>query len=191
MKLNTKVIPNLAIGFSRSSTFIGDAIRLFDGGFSAVGALDYPNHAFPFVWDRGSLFAEEEDADGLKQDSLSDYETENNRIIAVYYWTGWDDPDRVDAALKWLAAVRAAGGPAAKYNFQFLWSRLPVIGRFWKRATGFNSMVCSQECARLMMKFGCPFITTDDLSPKQLLDVMMNARRDHPDQCECVLGYYI
>jgi hypothetical protein len=200
MQLNPSVIPTLANCFSRAQDFIGNGIVLFDGGKAALDDPGYPSHSFPITRNQGYIMATEELEGGLTEDSLSRFcENDKNRIVACYYWRGWNELQRRVAGEAWLAEIRSKGGKPTSYNYQFIWYRMfsaiPFIANIWRKSVHYQAMTCSMESARIMRVHGCPWITTDDLSPKQLLDIMQQARKDYgPDDpigCDCILNYYV
>jgi len=200
MQLNPSAIPTLATCFSRCHDFIGDGIVLFDGGKSALDDPGYPSHCFPITRESGYIMATEELEGGLTEDSLARFcENDENRIVACYYWTGWEDHDRQLKGEAWLAEIRSKGGSPTSYNYQFIWYRMfrhiPFLSNIWRKAVHYQAMTCSMESARIMRVHGCPWITTDDLSPKQLMDIMRQARKDNGESgmsgCKCILGYYV
>jgi len=200
MILNAAAIPTLATCFSRCHDFIGDGIVLFDGGKKALDDPAYPSHCFPVTREQGYIMATEELEGGLTEDSLERFcHNDQNRIVSCYYWTGWEIPGKTAAGEKWLAELRSKGGKPTSYNFQFIWYRafrhIPFLSNIWRKAVHFQAMTCSMESARLMRVNGCPWITSDDLSPKQLLDLMQQMRKVHGESglwgCKCILNYYL
>jgi hypothetical protein len=90
-KLNYPAIPILGIGFSRGADVIGFLIALVRGGWEAAFDLDFPTHAFLITEDHKQKFTTEETVSGLQEDSLEQYTYPKNKIVAMYYWKGWDE----------------------------------------------------------------------------------------------------
>jgi len=183
-RLNYPVIPILAVGFTRSDTFIGGAIRFFRGGFKAIGDKSFCNHAFLVTSNHGQKFATEETPQGLMELSLEQYVKPSNRIVAMYYWTGWDVDDRREAALSHLAEIRRRMLENSRYDFIGLLKFVPILKRFVKFDE--KRQFCSENCASVLKKFGASFISKPELAPDQLLKVMQSTA-----ECFAVLGYYL
>lgn len=182
LSMNYATIPVLATGFTRSHSFMGRTIQAVRGGlFDAA----FPNHALLTTPDRGQIFATEETFDGLRQNSMDQYLDASNRIVAMYYWSGWDDQVRRNEALDYLAYIRRKQGDkctkTGKYDhfglLSFVFPRLvkPDKTRQW----------CSENIASLHKKFGAKWVKKCEISPDQLLALMKGS-----DKCKAVLGYY-
>jgi len=178
--LNYPNIPVLAVGFTRSSTFFGKAIQLCRGILGDKGA---PNHAFLVTADHGQLFATEETLSGLEERSMERYTTKKERIVAMYYWMGFDEHGKKDIAERFLAEIRRKNGENSKYDFWGLLSFVPVLNKFFKPDP--KRQWCSENCASVLMNFGACFIHDTRVTPDQLLTTMQ-----HTDECRAVLGYY-
>lgn len=179
-QLNYRNIPPLAIGFTRSSTLMGKAIQFFRGILKDGGA---PNHAFIVTSDHGQLFATEETLSGLEERSMERYTSKKERIVAMYYWLGWDEYDKGNIAETFLAEIRRKMGETSKYDFWGLLSFVPVLKKFFKPDP--KRQWCSENCASVMKFFGADFIRDTKVTPDQLLAIMQ-----HTDECKSILGYY-
>ena len=185
-RLNYPNIPILAVGFTRSNSFIGGAIRFIRGGFKAVGDKSFCNHAFLVTIDHNQKFATEETPQGLMELSLEQYVKSSNRIVAMYYWNGWDIDGKQEAAMTYLAEVRRRMMESSRYDFIGLLKFVPVLRRFVKFDK--KRQFCSENCASVLKKFGASFIDKTELAPDQLLKIMQD---NCLDSTECVLGYYL
>jgi len=176
LKINIDGIPDLAVGFARSRNFLGGLIALCRGGPGAIFNNNFPSHAFLFTSDAGSMFATEEGSSGLVEDSLDTYTSTSNQIVAIMYWTGWNDPVKKNKALAHLAAVRADGGPRAAYGYGILPYFLPVIGPWFKPSTktlNNGPEECAEDVAGIhIVDGGADFLPTKLLAPDQLLSIM-------------------
>jgi len=183
-QINRSVIPTLAVAFTRANDPLSAWVALVRGGVKAVENMAFPTHAFVFTRDQVSLFATEETMRGLVENSLSRYLSGDRRIVCVYYWDGWQDDERRNAALEYLAMVRENGGRSARYDFRALLSFIPVIGKLFKDDE--ERQICSENVAALHKKFGAKFIRKTLIAPDELLRLM----RESSD-CRCVLNYYV
>jgi hypothetical protein len=181
MNLNYRTIPILAVGFTRSTSPFSRAIQLFRG---ILGDKSAPNHAFLVTSDHGQLFATEETAFGLEERSMERYTKPSDRIVAMYFWRGFDDRTATNAAQRYLAEIRRRAGEAAKYDFKGLLSFVPLVNKFVKPDP--KRQWCSENCASVMQGFGAKFIKDIHVSPDQLLKIMRDS-----GECQAVLNYYL
>ena len=181
--INENNIPTLAIGFTRGLDLLGNSIAFCRGGWKAAKDKSFPTHAFLFTRDEGRLFATEEQPCGLVEKSLAEYCTDKNRIVAVYHWHGFDDPDRIDAALKKLADIRANGDRNSKYDFKALFSFIPLVGKWFKPDPA--KMICSESVATILKGAGATWIKNPVVTPDQLEKIIHES-----GECKAVLGYY-
>ena len=193
MKLNYPAIPVLAICFSRSTDFAGNGIALVRGGIGAVCDKAYPCHAFVVTVDRGQKFATEETLKGLVENSLENYTTKKNRIVAMYTWDGWTKKD-IEACLDELALIRRRHGESSKYDFGglfiFVKEKLPKFLQ-WMIPAKINpeSQWCSENVLYTVLDkhgFNSGWKKDRPPSPDELLGIVNN-RQD----CKCVLNYYL
>lgn len=186
-KINYSRIPRLAVGFTRSANLFGDAIRLVRGGPSAVGDKAFPNHAFLVISLGKQLFAAEEGPSGLKMNSLEKYSTDRDRIVAMYYWTGWHSPTIAQRGLDRIHYILREQGNAAtrvgKYDWLGLLSFVPGVRNLVHRDP--DAEWCSENVADIHAYCGAPWANDRHVAPDQLLKIM---RRD--PGCAAVLGYY-
>lgn len=182
-QINEGAIPTLAVGFTRATDALGNAIALSSGGVTAMCDVSFPSHAFFFTRDH-RLFATEETARGLREQSLEEYRANDRRIVAVYYWTGWDDADRRNAGQEFLADIRADGGRRARYDFMGMFSFIPFIGKWFRQDP--QKQICSENVASVHKKFGAKWINETLIRPDQLLKLMRES-----EECKCVLSYYL
>jgi len=181
--LNYPAIPVLSVGFTRSHPFMGRSIQAVRGGLYDPA---FPNHAFLVSIDRGQKFATEKTIHGLQQMSMDQYRTQRNRIVCMYYWTGWDDQARRNEALDYLAYLRRKQGDqfvqTGKYDhiglLSFIFPKLvkPHPEREW----------CSENAASIHKRFGAGWVGKTEISPDQLLTAMQNSM-----ECIAVLNYYV
>lgn len=180
MKLNYDAIPVLAIGFTRSSTPIAKAIQLFCGILKDKAA---PNHAFIVTEDHGQLFATEETFGGLKEQSLEEYTKDNNRIVAMYLWNGFESGLITYKVQRCLAEIRRKAAEPAKYDWKGLFSFVPGFKKFAKPDP--KRQWCSENCASVLKANGAKFIDKVEITPVELLKAMQST-----DDCRAVLGFY-
>jgi hypothetical protein len=192
MKINYLTIPVLSIGFTRSTSLIARGIQLFSGTLHDKAA---PNHAFIVTEDHGQLFATEETLGGLRENSLEEYTKESNRIVAMYYYTMFDNPDVRNHALCYMAEIRRKAGENTKYDFKGLFSFVPGFRLFCKPDP--VREWCSENCASIMKRYGAPGLANiireysdTPLRPDELLAVM-SAKDDIGECYRCVLNYYV
>lgn len=183
-KINENAIPTLAVGFSRGMDALGDAIAFFRGGVTAVKDKSFPTHCFLFTRDNGRLFASEETASGLRENSLANYCDDSNRIVAVYFWNGFNDAARVNDVLRDLSDIRANGDYESKYDFKGLLSFLPGIGKWFKPDK--RRKWCSKSVSDFMFQHGAVWTPVSNIAPDQLLKKMQNN-----DSCKAILNYYL
>lgn len=191
--INDTAIPSMATYWTHSDSVLGRGIQFCRGGFKAVRDDSFPNHSGSFTRDNGVLFGTEEIPSGLKEDSLKQYMLPNNRIVCVYYWNGWRDEEKCQAAQKYLSEVRSEKGPASEYNYAALLSKLPLVGNAFNFTWNSERKICSQMVAYTHMKFGCNWLTTDHLAPDELHDRFLWASKNisNPYQSvSCILKYY-
>ena len=194
-KLNYPNIPVLAVGFTRSTDLLGKAIQLFRGGLDNKA---FPNHAFLVVEFNGQKFAAEETVDGLKMNSLEQYRYSDSRLVGMYYWHGWDDSIKKQAALDRIAYIlREQGNKSTrlgKYQLLGLLSFVPILKNIVNRdASGKDAEWCSEDCAAIHKKQGgCSWIGDIHLAPDQLEVKMQSAEKTMGmTECSAVLNYYI
>jgi len=185
MKINYLTIPVLAIGFSRSTSLISRGIQLFSGTLRDGSA---PNHAFIVTEDHGQLFATEETLGGLRENSLEEYTKESNRIVAMYYYTMFDNPDVRHNVLCYLAEIRRKAGENTKYDLKGLFSFVPGFRLFCKPDP--VREWCSENCASIMKRYGAPGFKKSAIRPEEMLAVM-SAKDDIGECYRCVLNYYV
>jgi hypothetical protein len=135
-------IPVLAVCFTRTENPICNAIRFFRGGKKAVDDLAFPNHCFPVSESWGQKYACEETIKGLVENSMEKYRYKKERIVACYYWTGWNDKEVREMALERLAYIRRKQGDKTtklgKYN--------PLgLGRFYLLLVNGRSLTRTQK----------------------------------------------
>jgi hypothetical protein len=179
-------IPVLGVGFSRGADVIGFLIALVRGGWKAAFDLSFPTHAFVITEDHFQKFSTEETITGLNEDSLEEY-TKNDKIVAMYYWAGWDKQDgeytKKEWAQQYLAKIRRKRKENSRYDFIGLLSFLPVIGKYIKPSK--NRQWCSENVASIHKLFGAKFITDTEIAPDQLFSLMKNSI-----DCNEVQGFY-
>jgi hypothetical protein len=192
-KINYDNLPILSNYFTRSNKkfdFVADSIQFVEDKWNGLKDKSIPNHQGTVTAGRNGIkFASEETFQGLKHNSLEQYTNDSNRIVCVYYWTGWDDKDKREAALNFIDATIAHGGNASKYATLQLGSflnldHLPLIGKYFdpKRT---QKRWCSAFSLMLMKIFGADWIDDIFLDP---LDAMKLMR--YNVDCRCVIGYY-
>lgn len=189
LQINYDAIPLLATGFSRGKTFMGGAIRLFTGGFKAIPDKKFMNHAFITTENRGWKNCTEETLRGLLPQSLEQYTTPKNMLVAMLYWTGWDDPIRRNEALDYMAYLAIKQGDKTtkigKYDFRGLFSNIPVIGKWKIFRPDSQAEWCSENCASLHKKFGASWIRDTELDPEELYQLMKKQ-----SDVKTILGFY-
>jgi len=180
MKINYGKIPALAIGFTRADDIVSHLIQFFRGILKNKAA---PNHAFIVTEDHGQLFATEETIHGLREMSLEEYTTPENRIVAMYEWEGFHDRNIRENVQRSLAEIRRRAGEESRYDFKGLLSFIPGLKVFFKPDP--KRQWCSENCASIMKTFGAKFINKVEISPDELLKIMQNT-----EECKAVLNYY-
>lgn len=181
-KLNYPNIPVLSIGFTRSVLPVARIIQLVRGGLTDKAV---PNHALIVTEDHGQLFATEQTARGLVENSLEQYTHDYNRIVAMYVWKGFDNPPIREAAQRYLAKIRRKAAEDSKYDFVGLLSFVPGFKKIVKPHPAREW--CSETVANLLSAFGCAAIDKTTISPDELLKIVQNKK----DEFTAVLGYYI
>lgn len=174
-KINYPALASMAIGFSHANSMLGAAIRFF--------RKSNVNHAFIITQDHGQFFATEETVAGLRENSLETYNGKKDGIIKMYFWKGFEDSEKTEAAQTYLAEIRRRNGEDSKYDFNGLFHFLPVIGRFFKPSK--DKQWCSENCASIMKKFGAGFIDSTEIAPDELLELM-----EKSDECIEVTNFY-
>ena len=196
-KLDYPAIPILGIGFSRGADVIGFIIALVRGGWKAAFDLNFPSHAFLITDDHKQKFTTEETASGLQEDSLEQYTYPKDKIVAMYYWKGWDIDtayycyeddaghliDKKESAQRFLARIRRLHRDNSKYDFIGLLSFLPIIGKYFKPSK--KREWCSENVATVHKKFGASFITDTKIAPDQLLAIVKAS-----PECVEIENYY-
>lgn len=166
MHLNYPALPVLGTFFVLGKDLFGKIIQYFTGGDCT--------HAGLITDDHGQKFATEETGHGLDEDSLERYTKPGQQIVAVYYWQGWDDPVRREAALSYLAEIRRKRAEESQYDwrgilgFVFPWIK-PDPKKQW----------CSENVLSIHDKFGFDsgWGNKRPPSPEQLKE-LMKARSD-------------
>jgi hypothetical protein len=192
-QLNYPSIPVLSVGFTRAHTFIAKGIQLFRGGLKDKA---FPNHAFLVIEYNGQKFAAEETFDGLRMTSMEQYAYEDDRIVCMYYWHGWDDPVKKAAALDRITYILREQGnkdtKLGKYQILGILSFVPVLKKIVKvDASGKEAEWCSEDCAAIHKNQGkCSWIGDVHMAPDQLMNKMQVAEKTYVNECNCVLNYY-
>ena len=182
-------IPCMTVYFTHDDDFLGGAIRFFTGGDV--------NHAGGFIYKQGttSLVCAEEEARGVTEDNPSEYtQSLKSSIKYGYYWHGWDDPDKRQAAQIEIYNLIKSHGPASRYNYAAIAAEIPVVGLAFQWAWNLPEKICSQFWAYILMKYGCSWLTTDRLNPEQLKNAMNQAALTtlEPKQMvSCVQNIYL
>lgn len=180
LNLNYEKIPVLGVGFSRGDDLIGGCISLARGGVKAMNDLSFPTHAFLITEDRTQKFATEETLSGLQEKSLEEYNDSKNRIVAMYYWKGWDDHQKRNDALNYLAEIRRRNKEDSKYDLKGLFSFILP----WIKPDPIKEW-CSENCTSIHLKYGAQFALKKEIAPDQLLQLMQKS-----EECTCILNYY-
>lgn len=175
-------IPILSIGFTRSTSVVGRTIQLVRGILSDPAA---PNHAFITTEDHGQLFATEETWAGLRENSLEQYAKKTNRIVAMYSWRGFTDPEIHKEVCRYLARIRRKNLEESCYDRMGLLTFVPGIGRMIKADP--KKQWCSENVASILKYYGCPCIEKTTLAPDELLSII----RENRDEFTAVLNYYL
>ena len=156
LTLNYEKLPILGVAFSHSKDVPGFAIAAVRGG---IGDDSFPIHALLITADRGQKFATEETLKGLVEDSLEEYTTDLNRLVGVFYWHGWDDPAKAEAAQDDLAYIRRKQAENSKYDlsglFVFVKEKLPSWLQWAIPATASKVKEwCSENVLSMLDKYG-------------------------------------
>ncbi len=182
---NFNAFQELAVGFSRSTSPVARGIQLFRGILRDPAA---PNHAFFTTHERGQWFACEETVRGLCETSIDKYLRSDNRIVAMYYWTGWDDIVIRDQVLDWLTYIRRKQGDRrthlGKYDKTGIFSFVPGFRRLPWFQPDPEAEWCSENASSLHAKY-CRDWSKELFAPDALLKYIQS-RND----CKCILGYY-
>lgn len=179
--INYPNIPVLAIGFSRSNSLIAKGIQFFSGTLKDKGM---PNHAFFVTEDHGQLFATEETIHGLQENSLEQYTSDKNRIVALYSWVQFDNPTKRESAQQYLAEIRRKAKENSKYDVKGLFSFVPVFKWFCKPDP--KKQWCSENVAGVLKDYGAECITKKTIRPDELLKIVQNNKQEF----RAVLNYY-
>jgi hypothetical protein len=193
MKLNLPAIPNFADYWSRSNGIAGTGIAFFSGGIKAVGDKSFPSHQGQFINWHGSLFGLEETMHGLDDESLSQYEKDDERIVASYYWHGWDDEAIRRVYMAEMAQIMAEHGGRQRYGFQENWTYVPGLKWVFPKAWTLQSKNCSSFRSYIMIQYGCTWLGDWKLRPDETLARFQWARKNVTDpkqKVTCVLNYY-
>lgn len=179
--INYPALPILAITFTRGKNIVSRGIQFF-----RKGLLDkaFPNHAFLITSDHGQLFATEETAGGLAENSLELYTKNRNKIVAMYRWVGFSDTIVAETAETYLAEIRRRRTEESRYDFKGLLSFIPGIKKFFKPDP--RRQWCSENVASILKRFGCPVIDKIEIAPDQLKRLC----EDNPTHFVPVLDYY-
>jgi hypothetical protein len=175
-KLNYPNLPILATAFTKGKDLFGWVINVFAPGPCG--------HALLITEDHGQKFATEED-NGLKENSLEEYTTDKNRIVAMYYWTGWDSIEKREAAETYLAEIRRRRAENSKYDWAGLLSFVPVLNHWFKPSP--VRQWCSENVLSIHDRFGFKSNWFGRPPSPAQLEILMQSRKD----VVCVLGYYI
>lgn len=179
-KINYPNIPVLAIGFSRSNSLFAKAIQLIRKILNDKGA---PNHAFVVTEDHGQLFATEETLNGLVENSLEEYTSDKNRIVAMYTFKGFDNLSHREDAQRHLATIRRKAGENSKYDIKGVLSFIPGFNHIFKPDP--RKQWCSENVASLLNTFGAGLGDTT-IAPDTLLKKIQDKK-----SFKAVLGYYV
>jgi len=191
--INETNIPSMAVYWTHTDNALGKAIQFCKGGIKGIKDKSFPNHAGLFTRDNGILFGTEETPSGLGEESVRQYNRPSDRIICVYYWSGWKNERLNTEAQARLTGLRAMHGAASKYNYWALLAELPVVGKAFNWAWNEPGMICSQAVAWIHREYGCNWLDTEKISPDQLLEKFQWARKNIKDpkqSVDCILGYY-
>jgi len=197
--INPDAMPVLSELWTRSHAAIGRGIQIVEAGARGIEDESIPNHQGTVTEENGYKFVTEETFDGFRPNSLYQYQDPKNRIVAMYYWEGWDDPGRRQECLKYMTEIRAKRSKTdkrAEYDHKGLGSflyldRLPIVGKFFKPDP--VKQWCSESSLSRHKKFGCTWIQNTELDPRTSLMLFQWARKfvHVPGQrVKCVLGYY-
>ena len=193
--LNYPSIPVLAVGFTRTHSILARLIQFFRGGLEDPSL---PNHAFLIVDFNGQKFAAEETLEGLKMNSLEEYVYPDSRLVAMYYWHGWDDPVKKQAALNRIAYILREQGNKdtrlGKYQLLGLLSFVPIFKKFFSAdASGKEAEWCSEDCAAIHKNQGqCSWMGDIHMAPDQLMYKMQGIEKSMGmEECNAVLKYYL
>jgi hypothetical protein len=178
-KINYDNIKALSIGFTRADSLVAKGIQLVRKG---LNDKSFPNHSFIVTSDWGQLFATEETFEGLKEQSLERYIKSNNRIVAMYYWNGFNGTKGIEVQ-KYLSEIRRKYKEESKYDLKGILYFVPLFNKFIKPDS--KKQWCSENCASILKNFGAEWITKTEIAPDELLELMQNN-----DECECILNYY-
>jgi hypothetical protein len=183
LQLNYDGIPVLAAAFTDGKAVQDYLIHAFAPGDCT--------HALIITQDNGWKFGTEETISGLQENSLEKYTKPDNRIVAMYYWTGWDDPVRRAKAEEHLAEIRCKRKENSRYNLWGLLEFVPFVKDWeWvKKAAKGPEQWCSEDV--LYIHDFCGFNSgwsnaNRGPSPAEL-EILMQQRND----VVCVLNYYI
>lgn len=179
-EVNLDAIPLMAIGFTRAETIISRGIQLVRGDLRDKAQ---PNHAFIVTQDHGYKFALEETFDGLKENSICDYDNgKNGRIVAMYLWNGWT-PELAEMVTRYLAKIRSYAAAESEYDTWGLMTFIPGLRRFFHTDPLRNW--CSESVVSLHLMAWCNVFVKQEIAPDELLRIVQNS-----NQFKCVLGYY-
>ena len=118
----------------------------------------------------GHLIAFEEGPQGLRPQPLSEYATDKNRIISVYYCHCWDDPDRRTSARDALLKIWLDGGERDRYGWATMFHFLPIVGPGIEPAK--QGEICSEDVAGGLIDWGgVQWIKDKIIAPDQLCAV--------------------
>ena len=150
-------------------------------------------HAGKFLRQRpgGAMIIAEETAGGLLDRPANEYDSGDSEIISLYYWHGWDDQARRDAAYADIQTKIKQHGPAQGYNYPALFAELPVIGCAFSWAWRLPEMICSQEEAFYLLRYGCTWLYTDRLNPHELAQRYQWAMCNVTDPVQAVTKYEV
>ena len=178
--INYPVLPILATFFTKGQDLFGWLINVFAPGPCG--------HAGLITDDHGQKFATEED-NGLKENSLEEYTSDKNRIVAMYYWVGWDDIAKNEEAQQYLAEIRRRRAENSRYNWAGLLSFVPVLKElpFVKKAVAGPRQWCSENVLSIHDRFGFNSGWVGRPPSPAQLEILIQKR----DDVKCILGYYI
>lgn len=179
-KINYEIIPVLAIGFTRSNSLIAKSIQLFRG---ILKDATMPNHVFFVTEDHGQLFATEETLQGLRENSMEQYTSKGNHIVALYSWVQFDNPLKREQAMQYLSEIRRRAKENSKYDWKGLLSFVP--GFKWIKPDG-ERQWCSENVASIIKLFGGDFVGKTTISPDELLKLI----RKNINEFRNILNFY-
>lgn len=184
-------IPVLAQGFTRGTDAIARSIQEVRG---IEDDASQPNHAFIVVEFWGQKFAAEQTFGGYRLNSLEKYTSDKNRIVALYYYAGWDVEEKRSAALKRISyLLRKQGDKTTKegkydklgLGWFLSFDEIPIIGKLFMPDP--IKTWCSENDACIHRnQGGATWLEDTRLAPDEYLSIVKSN-----DECKAVLGYYL